>query len=357
MVCLYQRLKNYRDLPSLTTALFSAIISYASLAVFYFLQGTGQYVENWVIHSLSSFNWTFYFLFLHYASLVSLNPTNLRRHSLMLGITVGATLVNTVWLLGYYQNTSIMVFYLICSSLGVLSISCAIPIVWKNFKTIRERGTMWDMWAVLILIVGTVLYTTANLVCLLSPELESNYPFYSSIAGGVTLIGVIIIMINYVFNNYIYRLPFPIVFISLYTEDGNLLFSRHFKIPQREDSEVQEELIVKLFSAVHTFIKEIVHSGSKLKLIKTRNYNIIFTQAYQKVLFSVTALNATYYLQKSIQRFTALLPEDLLTKLLEKRSPESVIDELDALLQKTFPYLKLPREVPVTVSLVKEALA
>jgi hypothetical protein len=352
--CIYQRLKNSRDLPQLTAALFFGIISYFCLAAFYFFQGIGQYLEFWLIYSLSAFNWTFYFLFLHYCCLISLDPTNLRRHSLVLGITVGATLVNILGILSYYENTSVMLFYLICSGLGVLCFSYAIPIVWKNHKTLKEHGTKWDLYAILILLLGTVLYTTLNCACLILPKLEQFYPWYSSIAGGVTIVGVIIIMINYVFNNYIYRLPFPIVFLSLYTEDGTLLYSRQFQIPLNEEINVQEELIVKLFSAVHTFVREIIQFGTRLKLIRTRNYHIIFAQTVQKVIFSVAALNATFYLQKSIQRFITQLPEALLNELLEKRSSGSVIDKIDALLQKTFPYIKIPQKVPTSNLRIKE---
>ncbi len=328
--CLYLRFKRKRDLPQLNHSLIFGIIGFWFTFEYYLAQLLGQNIELYIILGLATLNWSNYCLYLHYEAIITLIPQSGARHQIVLSFTIGTTLIELFKMVGYLQSFPLIDFFILSTLLGLIAYSNALLTVQKSHKILKARGTRWDLIALSILICGPLTYTSAGILAIINGQVSISNEM-GFLAGSFLFVGLFIILLNYIINNHLYRSPYPVLFVSLYSEGGSLLYSSHFDPSGLVTPLFKEELISKLFSTVDTLVQGVIHSGSKLKLIQTLNYKMIFSQTPQKLTFCVVTKSASYFLNKSIERFLEKIPSDL-----GARSEKDCCQELDALIQKTF---------------------
>ncbi len=330
VICIYLRFKRKQDLPQLIHSLVFGLIGFWFLFEYYFALFLGQNVEMYVLLGLMVMNWSNYCMYLHYEAIIALIPQSGIRHQIVLSFAIGVTLIELFKLIGYLQPFPLVDFFVLSVLLGLTAFSIALLNVAKGHKLLKERGTRWDLIALSIMIGGPITYTSVGIYAIINGQIMINNDV-AFLGGSFLVTGLMIILFNYIKNNYLYRLPYPVLFVSLYAEDGSLIYSSKGHRSTGTTFFIQEELISKLFLTVNTLVKGVIHSGSKLKLIQTWNYKIIFSQTPQKLTFCLVTPNASYFLKRSIDRFLEQLPPNLLA-----RSGIDSEQEIGNLIKKTF---------------------
>lgn len=304
-LALYQRFKNSRDLLHLTASLSCASIGYFFLWLFYANQLSGQYSEAEIVVSLIALNWANYFIYLHYASLVSLNPTHGGRHQLVISVMIAATIIKFFKFIGYLDSFPLILFFCAAAFVGVLTFSLVLPIVIRNYRTLKNKGAFLDVMAIALILLGALSYAYGGISAAIVGQTDIQH--VDSFTGGFfNLCGIFCMLFNYFRFNYVYQPVKPIDALILYSETGKTLYSYVSPTLLSFNDSIQD-LIRKLYSTIDTLVKHLIHLKSKVELIQTRNYKILFAQTSENITFCVISSDLTYFLKKSIERFLKLL--------------------------------------------------
>ncbi len=334
-LALYQRFKNSRELMHLTASLSWAAIGYFLLWFFYANQLSGLYIESGIILSFVALNWANYFIYLHYTSLVSLNPTSGGRHQLVISVIIAATIIKFFKLIGYLESIPINLFYCASALIGVMTFTLALQVVIVKQRTIKNKAAVLDVMAVSLILFGAISYAYGGISSVIVGESDIQN-LVSFIGGFFNLCGIFCILLNYMIFNYAYHPMKPVDGIFLYSETGNSLYSYVSPALLSFNDSIQE-LIRKLFTTIDTLAKHLINPRSKVELVQTRNYRILFAQTTANITFCVISSEMTYFLKKSIERFLKMLLLDHTTTLQEPREVP-YITRINNMIEKTFCY-------------------
>ncbi len=168
----------------------------------------------------------------------------------------------------------------------------------------------------------------------------------SSVALGVSIIGVLIVLFNYLVHaDYIHLLPFPIHSFMVYSQNGLLRYARKVEQSRAAMGE-QDHLISGAFTAISALIKQTLGGQAKIEYIDAHNYQIYFTEIPQEGgTLVVIAYGDTALFSQSLKRCVDSLPDSLLDSIKSMGGDVTEMESLlDAHIQRSFPYVHFAKD-------------
>ena len=283
----------------------------------------------------------FFFMFLHFEALISFRP-NMSFFTILLGLN---SMLFIIVLTKSFDLFSDELSFLICRE--ILSISRLIAfsrityIAIKVNQNAKIEETKMETLAILLFLIYAILYFIRDFFI----QEIMLYSLFSQVAILFSTLGSIFMVLNYILHpNYIYYLPFPIHSIILYNKDGIISYSRNLhsvgllqKFP--------EIVLSGTFSAISVLIKETLGSGAKIQKINADQYQIYFINfPKENMTFAVIALGNTYFFQKSLKKFSKLIPHETLKRMNEPGvNLLELRPEIDKYLLSAFPYIRIKK--------------
>ena len=333
IVFIYRGIKRKLFAPFLTTALIVVLIGNIIVVL-----ANDMKINLFGIFLISI---GFLFIYLHFEALINSRPNRLS-FTILLGLNSMLfiiTLIKSFDLLSDDQSFSI------CrkiSSVGaVIAFSRVLFIEIKVNRNAKIKETKIEFIAMLLFLIYAILFFIRDFF------IQENmlYSLFSQVALILSSLGSILMILNYVLHpNYIYYLPFPIHSIILYNKDGIISYSRNLhsvgllqKFP--------EIVLSGTFSAISVLIKETLGSGAKIQKINADQYQIYFINLpKENMTFAVIALGNTYFFQKSLKKFSKLIPHETLKRMNEPGvNLLELRPEIDKYLLSAFPYIRIKK--------------
>ncbi|NHJ86611.1 MAG: hypothetical protein FK734_14185 [Asgard group archaeon] len=299
----------------------------------------------------------FILLFFHYETIASRKPNMIITSMLLMiyALIVGFIIVLMTHLLSdpanliqanqnpryYFIELGILPYkvaflgqYYLGSLLALISFTRSFIVIIRAYRLSRSKPALVDTIGLFLLIVYRVLFIPRFFV---SEELGM---LITTIALGFSVIGLLMILINYVINSdYLYLLPFPIHSFMIYNKHGILCYSRKVK---QEHPEIEEKdyLITGAFSAISTLIQESLGGNAKIQHINAQEYQIFFNSLPDESgTLVVIAYGETKLFIRSLRRFIANISLKLLQSLDNTVLVSSIELEIDKVIQQSYPYV------------------
>jgi len=207
----------------------------------------------------------------------------------------------------------------------------------KELKTIKIKPIIIESIGLVFLIVYGSSYLVRDIFFY-----ESAYELFTSIALVFSLIGLLLIISNFIIHpDYLYLIPFPIFNFMIFNEGGISCYFRKVK----SQSELQqkkgvEHLMAGALTALSTMFKEVLGSGANIRYIDADNFIIIVTSLPEKKgIFVVISGGDTALFKKSIIRFTRTWSSKLLAEINGMFDLNEIRPKIDALIKSSFPYI------------------
>jgi hypothetical protein len=293
------------------------------------------------------YNLGFFFFYLHYDALSSLTPTYrvfatlLILNSTSLGIVVCSALGIIIDLVLAFLMTR-----LITTISSLIALTLVTIIIYRIHRVANEKTTLWQLIGTSLLFVCRIIFlardVTDAFLNLLANQTQA-YNILTIIALVFAVSGLSIILLNHIISpDFLYKLPSPIRAIMIYNSKGLIVYSKQ-TITDSFPYPFEELLVSGAFKAISNLISETLGTGADIQHIKAKKYHIFFVDLPENQgTLVVIALGATYFFKQSLERFSQLIPDSLLTQINEPNlNIRSLKDNLNTLLKKTFPYLKL----------------
>ncbi len=320
--------------PFLTTALILALIG-----------NIVTFVENDMkvnLFGIFLISIGFFFMFLHFEALISLRP-NWSLFTILLSLNSMLLIITLIKSFDFLSDDlSFSICRKILSMVTVIAFSRIIFIAIRVNQNAKIKETKIEVIAMLLFLIYAIIYFIRNFFI----QDIMIYSLFSQISIIFSTLGSILMVLNYVLHpNYIYYLPFPIHSIILYNKDGIISYSRNLdsvgllqKFP--------EIVLSGTFSAISILIKETLGSGAQVQKINADKYQIYFFNILEKnMTLAVIALGNTYFFQKSLRKFSKLIPHETI-KILNEPGV-NLLDlrpEIDNYLLKAFPYIRIKKK-------------
>ncbi len=211
----------------------------------------------------------------------------------------------------------------------------AISIINRIHQQAKARATRIELIALIILFAYRAIFLLRGIIAA-----EQFIPI-STIALGLSIIGLLLLISNYVFNpDYIYLLPFPIHTIMIYNKSGVLCYTRQFKNdPMTVDN--AGILMSGAFTAISSLIQETLGLQAKIRHINAVQYQIFFNRLPRDAgHLVVISYGETAFFHKSLQRFARKIDASLLEEIKEISDMTSLEPKIDVLIRQAFPYLR-----------------
>ncbi len=332
-VFIYKGINRKFFAPFLTTALILALIG-----------NIIAFIENDMkvnLYGIFLISIGFFFLYLHFEALISIRPKAFT-YIILLGLN---SMLFIITLIKSFDLLSDDLSFLICSkimSLGaVIAFSRILIIAIKVNQNAKLKETKLEFIAMLLFLIYAILYFIRNFFI----QDVMLYSLFSQVSIIFSTLGSIFMVLNYILHpNYIYYLPFPIHSVILYNKNGVISYSRNLdsvgllqKFP--------EIVLSGTFSAISILIKETLGSGAKIQKINADQYQIYFINfPKENMTLAVIALGNTYFFQKSLKKFSKLIPHETLKSMNEPGvNLLDIRPEIDKYLLKAFPYIRIKK--------------
>ncbi|NHJ85899.1 MAG: hypothetical protein FK734_10585 [Asgard group archaeon] len=303
----------------------------------------------------------FILLYFHYESIASRRPNMIITSILLMifAVVVGFNVMLIIYLVSnpeimelasqnphYFFNEIDELAYKIAfvsqfhmtSIIGLISFSRSFMVILQAFKLSKSKPALVDTFGLAFLIIYRLLFIPRFY---LSLEMST---LISTIALGCSIVGLLLILINYVINSdYLYLLPFPIHSFMVYNQHGILCYSR--KVEQvKPEMEDKDYLITGAFSAISTLIQESLGGNAKIQHINAQQYQIFFNSLPSETgTLVVIAYGETALFLRSLRRFTASMSPELLASLNETVLVSTIKLNFDELILKSYPYVNFAK--------------
>ncbi len=332
-VFMYKGIRRKLYAPFMTTGLFMALIGNIVVVL-----ENDMKVNLYGIFLISI---GLLFLFLHFEALISFRPNRIL-FSILLGLNSMLfiiTFIKSFDLLSDDQSFSIC--RQILSVGAIIAFSRIIFITIKVNQNAKLKETKLEVIAMLLFLIYAIIFFIRDFF------LQKNmlYSLFSQVGIIFSALGSILLVLNYLLHpNYIYYLPFPIHSMILYNKDGVISYSRNLhsvgllqKFP--------EIVLSGTFSAISILIKETLGSGAKVQKINADKYQIYFINfPEENMTLAVIALGNTYFFQKSLKKFSKLIPHETLKRMNEPGvNLLELRPEIDKYLLSAFPYIRIKK--------------
>jgi len=319
--------------PFLTTALILALIG-----------NIITFIENDMkvnLYGIFLISIGFFFLYLHFEALISIRPKILT-YTILLGLN---SMLLIITLLKSFDLLTDDLSFSICRKIisvgAVIAFSRVLFLVIKVNNNAKIKETKIETIAMLLFLIYTIIFFIRDFFI----QEIMLYSLFSQVGIIFSSLGSIFMVLNYVLHpNYIYYLPFPIHSVILYNKNGIISYSRNLdsvgliqKFP--------EIILSGTFSAISILIKETLGSGAKIQKINADQYQIYFINfPKENMTLAVIALGNTYFFQKSLKKFSKLIPHETLKRINEPGvNLLDIRPEIDKYLLKAFPYIRIKK--------------
>ena len=289
----------------------------------------------------------FYFLNLHYESLAS-NKILSWRHLIVFGLAVSSITSLSLSFLGFYRNKIIAEFiiYFISSIFGVASVISPMLITLCSHRLTNERATHIELISIILFLFTNVFYVVEVFMRLFeNAYLKPILNIIVDLSNLFFIIALILLMSNYlIHSDYLYRLPFPIHQIMIVNKGGVPIYNRKVSIVNIPDLSFEKEILMGGFmTAIFNVVKDTLGSFSQIKYIDSGKYKIYFSQILgNNGIVSIIASGGNYFLQKSLDKFTKSISNDIIKELSSPGANNNEIhNKIDKFLKKEFPFLTI----------------
>lgn len=237
-----------------------------------------------------------------------------------------------------YKTAYILEVYFI-SIIALITFIRSFVVIFRAYLLSKSKPALVDSIGLGFLIIYRILFLPRYF---LSVE---QFMTISTIALGFSVVGLFMILVNYIVNpDYLYLLPFPIHSFMIYNNNGVLCYSRKVEQvqPEMEDKDL---LISGAFSAISSLIQESLGADAKIQYIDAQQYQIYFNPLPKNSgTLVVIAYGETALFLRSLQRFTASISPTLLTSLNDVTIQTIFKQEIDTLIQKSYPYVNFAKK-------------
>lgn len=208
----------------------------------------------------------------------------------------------------------------------------------KELKVIKNRAIFIESVGLMVLIIYGLLYLIRDILFY-----ETAYEILTSIALIFSLIGLLLIISNYIIHpDYLYLIPFPIFNFMIFNEGGTSCYFRKVKaLDEIQPKKNIEHLMAGALSAVSTMFKEVLGAGANIRYIDAGNFKILVSSLPEKKgIFVVISRGETALFKKSISRFTLTWPSELLEEINGMFDLNEIRPKIDELIKTSFPYVR-----------------
>lgn len=304
----------------------------------------------------------FIFLYLHYESIASRKPNMIITSFLLIvyALAIGFNVVLIAHLLSnpailemaqqnprfyFFQSGELAYkiaftaqFYLI-SIAGLTAFIRSLVVILRAYKISESKPALIDAIGLIFLIIYRLLFLPRFFIP------EELAILLSVIALGCSVVGLLMILINYIINSeYLYLLPFPIHSFMIYNKHGVLCYSRKVEQLQPEMEE-KDYLITGAFSAITNLIQESLGGEAKIQHINAQQYQIFFNPLPDDSgTLVVIAYGETALFIRSLRRFIKSISSKLLSSINEPVLVSSLQVEIDKLIQQSYPYVNFAKK-------------
>jgi hypothetical protein len=236
-----------------------------------------------------------------------------------------------------YRSAFIIQFYL-SVIIGLTAFIRSFIVIFQTYQLSKSKPALIDSIGLGALIIYRALFLPRYFLNL------EQFTLISSIALGFSIIGLLLILMNYTINSdYLYLLPFPIYSFMIYNKSGVLCYSR--KVAQDQPQmEGRDHLISGAFTAISNLIQENLGRDAKIKHIDAQQYQISFNPLPDDTgTLVVIAYGTTPLFLHSLRRFISNLSSKLLASLKDTVVYTDFEQELDKLIQKSYPYVNFAK--------------
>lgn len=207
----------------------------------------------------------------------------------------------------------------------------------KELKIIRTKAIMIESIGLVFLIIYGSSYLIRDIFFY-----ESAYEIFTSIALVFSLIGLSLIISNFIIHpEYLYSIPFPIFNFMIFNEGGTSCYFR--KVETMDEIQLKkdvEHLMAGALNAISTMLREVLGAGANVRYIDADDFIITLTRLPEnKGVFIVISRGETALFRKSIIRFTRTLPSELLEEINGMFDLNELRPKIDKLIKKSFPYI------------------
>jgi hypothetical protein len=207
----------------------------------------------------------------------------------------------------------------------------------KELKIIRIKAILIESIGLMFLIIYGSLYLIRDMLFY-----ESAYEILTSIALVFSLIGLLLIISNYIIHpDYLYSIPFPIFSFMIFNEGGISCYFRKVKtVDEIQLKKDVEHLMAGALNAISTMLREVLGAGANVRYIDADDFIITLTSLPEnKGVFIVISRGETALFKKSILRFTLTLPPELLEEINGMFDLNEIRPKIDGFIKKSFPYI------------------
>ncbi|TXT56204.1 MAG: membrane protein of unknown function [Promethearchaeota archaeon] len=207
----------------------------------------------------------------------------------------------------------------------------------KELRLFKSKEILIEAIGLLLLNIYGFLYLIRDLFLY-----ETYYEFLTSLALIFSLIGLVLIISNFIIHpDYLYLLPFPIFSFMIFNEGGSLCYVRKVK---KLDSDTRqqdlEHLMAGAFTAVSNMFKEVLGTGANIRYIDADTFKILVTALPKKKgVLVVISRGETALFKNSIKRFTRTWSPQLLKEVNEIVDLNELRPKIDVLIKSSFPYV------------------
>lgn len=209
--------------------------------------------------------------------------------------------------------------------------------VMKELRVIKIKAFVIESIGLLFLILYGSIYLIRDIFFY-----TNGYEILTSIALFISLIGLLLIISNYImYPDYLYLLPFPVYNFMVFNEGGTSCYFRKVRTLEKMDSTTDvEHLLAGALNAVSTMFKEVLGAGANIRYIDADNFIILVTSLPDKKgVFVAITRGETALFKKSITRFANSWPSKLLDEINGMFELNELRPKIDALIKKSFPYV------------------
>ncbi|MEA2071655.1 MAG: hypothetical protein U9O98_10255, partial [Asgard group archaeon] len=304
----------------------------------------------------------FILLYFHYESIAARKPNMIITNFLLTtyALAVGFNIVLITYLLGnstilelanqnprfyFYQSGELSLkiaftaqFYLI-SLVAFTAFIRSFTVIFKAYSISKSKPALVDSIGLGFLIIYRLLFLPRFFIP------EETALLLSTITLGCSVIGLLMILINYVINSdYLYLLPFPIHSFMIYNKHGVLCYSR--KVEQfQPEMEEKDYLITGAFSAITNLVEENLEGEAKIQHINAQQYQIFFNPLpNDSGTLVVIAYGETALFIRSLRRFIKSISSKLLESLNNAVLVSDIKHDIDQLIQQSYPYVNFAKK-------------
>jgi hypothetical protein len=207
----------------------------------------------------------------------------------------------------------------------------------KELKIIKLKAIIIESIGLVFLIIYGFLYLIRDLLFY-----ENYYEILTSIALVFSLIGLLLIISNYIMHpDYLYLLPFPIFSFMIFNQGGTACYVRKVKeIDTDKPQRNLEHLMAGAFTAVSNMFREVLGAGANIRYIDADKFIILVTSLPDKKgVLVVISRGETALFKNSLIRFTRTWTPQLLNEINQISDLNELRPKIDVLIKSSFPYV------------------